>query len=497
MPPASRKIPALMFMGTGSDVGKSVLVAGLCRVFARQGLKVKPFKPQNMSNNAAVTQDGGEIGRAQALQAYAAGCKTMVHMNPILLKPESDSGSQVIVQGSRWETLKARDYFKKKSELLPKVMESFEFLSDEADLILVEGAGSPAEINLRAGDIANMGFAEAAKIPVILIGDIERGGVIASLVGTKHVLTAEDAHRIKGFIVNRFRGDVSLFDQGRAEIEQRTGWQDFGVVGYFPPAKDLPAEDSLGLSSGPSRSGAIKIAVPELSRIANFDDLDPLRLEPDVELVIVRQGDALPGDADLVLLSGSKSTIGDLANFRVNGWDIDLAAHMRRGGRVIGLCGGYQMLGKTISDPQGIEGPAQTVQGLGYLEVDTVLTPKKRTELIDALHLGSSTDVTGYEIHVGRTDGPDRLRPMFSIAGEAEGAQSEDGKAMGTYLHGLFQADAFRAAFLKSLGATSGLAYGAHIARTLDLLADHLERQIDTEALLNLARKLARSQESG
>lgn len=485
--------PAIMFMGTGSDVGKSVLVAGLCRVFARRGLSVRPFKPQNMSNNAAVTADGGEIGRAQALQARAAGAPTTVHMNPLLLKPESDSGSQIIVQGKRWRTMAARDYLKQKAILLPKVLESFELLAKDADLILVEGAGSPAEINLRAGDIANMGFAEAANLPVALIGDIERGGVIASLVGTRHVLNEADNARIKGFIVNRFRGDVALFEAGRQEIARRTGWSDLGLVRYFPLARDLPAEDSLGLMSGPRGEGArrnnyLKIAVPELSRIANFDDLDPLRLEAQVELSIIRQGDALPGDADLVILAGSKSTIGDLENLRANGWDIDLMAHVRRGGRILGLCGGYQMLGKEISDPTGIEGPIRQVPGLGFLDVTTELSPNKRTELVTAQHLASDRPVTGYEIHVGRTVGPDRARPLFAVEGSDEGAQSQDGRVAGTYLHGIFQSDSFRAAYLSALGASSHLAYSDHIDTVLDHLADSLEDELSIDLIFDLAR---------
>ncbi|MBO6508724.1 MAG: cobyric acid synthase, partial [Roseibium sp.] len=406
------RTPAVMVQGTGSNVGKSLIVAGLCRLFANRGLAVRPFKPQNMSNNAAVTADGGEIGRAQALQAMGCRVPLSVHMNPVLLKPETDTGAQVIVQGTRFGTMRAREYGKQKSELLPRVIESFSETSSRADLVFVEGAGSPAEINLRAGDIANMGFAEAADLPVILCADIDRGGVIASVVGTHAVLEPEERQRVKGFFINRFRGDPSLFDEGMREIETRTGWKGLGVVPWFADAGKLPAEDALGLADGLG-DGKLKIVVPVISRIANFDDLDPLRLEEDVTLQLVQPGDPLPGDADIVLLPGSKSTVGDLAFFRAQGWDIDLRAHHRRGGHILGVCGGYQMLGRTISDPEGIEGAPGTVEGLGFLDVDTILTSEKSTVPASGTHIASGASVSGYEIHVGRTDGPDCARPMM------------------------------------------------------------------------------------
>ena len=378
---------SLMIQGAGSNVGKSMLVAGLARAYLRRGLTVRPFKPQNMSNNAAVTCDGGEIGRAQALQARAAGIEPTTDMNPVLLKPESDIGAQVVVHGQRIATLKARDYTAMKASLMPAVLESFNRLSQGVDLVLIEGAGSPAEINLRAGDIANMGFAEAANVPVVLVGDIDRGGVIAQLVGTHVVLSEPDRARIKGFIVNKFRGDVSLFDDGVTEIINRTGWTNIGVLPWFADAWRLPAEDVMDIAS--TRGGNFKIAVPRLSRIANFDDLDPLAAEPDVSVEIIEAGRPLPGDADLVLIPGSKSTIADLAYFREQGWDIDLAAHIRRGGHVLGLCGGYQMLGKQIIDQGGIEGRAGTYQGLGLLDVVTVMSPQKR---VRNLHRHLSAD---------------------------------------------------------------------------------------------------------
>ena len=295
-----------------------------------------------------MTEDGGEIGRAQMLQARAARVAPTVHMNPVLLKPETETGAQVIVQGRRWATLNARDYGRRKSELLPAVRESFGRLERDFDIVLVEGAGSPAEINLRHGDIANMGFATAADVPVALVGDIDRGGVIAALIGTHVLLEDAERARVKAFIINRFRGDASLFDAGTAEIVRRTGWKALGIVPYFPEAGRLPAEDVLGLPAATKKAGArIRIAVPRLPRIANFDDLDPLRAEPDADVLIVESGQAIPGNCDLVLIPGSKATIADLRALRSSGWDIDIAAHVRRGGRVLGLCGGYQMLGRS------------------------------------------------------------------------------------------------------------------------------------------------------
>ncbi len=483
------RTPAVMIQGTGSNVGKSLIVAGLCRLFTNRGLSVRPFKPQNMSNNAAVTADGGEIGRAQALQAMGCKVPLSVHMNPVLLKPETDTGAQVIVQGKRFGTMRAREYGKQKAEFLPKVLESFSQIASEADLVLVEGAGSPAEINLRSGDIANMGFAEAADLPVILCADIDRGGVIASVVGTHAVLEQAERDRIKGFFINRFRGDPSLFDEGMREIETRTEWTGLGVVPWFADAGKLPAEDALGLADG-FGSGGLKIAVPVNSRIANFDDLDPLRLEPDVTLELVQPGDPLPADADVVLLPGSKSTVGDLTFFREQGWDIDLKAHYRRGGHILGVCGGYQMLGKTISDPGGIEGPPGTVEGLGFLDVETVLTPEKATIAATGRHMASDAPVSGYEIHIGHTSGPDCERPMMLLSGDRpDGAVSKDGRVAGTYVHGLFTNDAFRSAYLKAFGARSNFAYDQSIDRILDDLACHLETVFEPDKIMEIARR--------
>ncbi|MCJ2073360.1 cobyric acid synthase [Methylobacterium sp. J-030] len=480
-----------MIQGTGSDVGKSLLVAGLARAFTDRGLAVRPFKPQNMSNNAAVTADGGEIGRAQALQARAARVAPSIHMNPVLLKPQSEIGSQVVVQGRMVATVKARDYQAWKPRLMSAVLESFTRLSEEADLVLVEGAGSASEVNLRAGDIANMGFARATNTPVVLVGDIDRGGVIASLVGTKAVIDPDDAALIAGFIVNRFRGDPSLFADGMRLIAERTGWAALGLVPHFPDAARLPAEDVLGLAGSDARkSGAVTVAVPVLPRIANFDDLDPLRAEPGVSVVLVRPGTPIPAEAALVLLPGSKTTIDDLEAFRDAGWDVDLRAHVRRGGRVLGLCGGYQMLGKSLADPHGIEGAPRTVPGLGLLDVDTVMTPEKRLAAVTGTSLPDGVPFAGYEMHIGATEGPDAARPLLRLAdGRLDGAVSADGRVAGTYVHGLFADDAQRAAWLVRLGtASEGAAYEAGVEAALDGLARHIAAHVDCDRLLALAR---------
>ncbi|HTN98853.1 MAG TPA: cobyric acid synthase [Nordella sp.] len=479
-----------MLMGTGSDVGKSLIAAGLCRLFADRGLAIGPFKPQNMSNNAAVTVDGGEIGRAQALQARAARIAPSVHMNPVLLKPETTIGAQVIVQGKRAATQSARDFFRARGQYMPAILDSFRRLAGEADLIIVEGAGSPAEVNLRQGDLANMGFAEAADVPVILIGDIHRGGVIASLVGTQAILPANDAQRIKGFLINNFHGDPDLFSEGVSFTEARTNWPCLGVVPHFAEARLLPAEDAVALEkAGLSGGGKFHIAVPRLPRIANFDDLDPLKLEPGVTLEIVQPGRPLPRNADLVIIPGSKSTIGDLAALRAQGWHIDLEAHHRQGGAVLGLCGGYQMLGRMIHDPQGLEGPPGSSPGLGLLDIETTLLPDKTLTRVEARHAASGLAVTGYEIHLGHTQGPDCTRP-FTFIGEApDGARSIDGRVMGSYIHGLFSSDAFRRHFLSHLGAEAGtLAFEQTVDDTLDKLARHLARHVDIERLLGFAR---------
>ncbi len=491
----------MMLQGTGSDVGKSLLVAGLGRAYMRRGLAVRPFKPQNMSNNAAPAAgcDGaiGEIGRAQALQARACGIAPSVDMNPVLLKPQSEVGAQVVVHGRVTGNADARAYHDLKPQLLPAVLESFERLQKDADLVLVEGAGSPAETNLRSGDIANMGFAEAAGAPVTLVGDIERGGVIASLVGTWTLLDAGERARICGYIVNKFRGDPSLFDDAHADIHAHTGLRSFGVVPWFEAAHRLPAEDSASLArqteGSNNANGAIRIAVPRLPRIANFDDLDPLRAEPDVALTLVAPGEPLPAGADLIILPGSKSTLADLAELRRQGWDIDILAAARGGAKVLGVCGGYQMLGRTITDPDGREGPAGSAEGLGLLDVETVIGGDKSLAPVTGRAADGDIALAGYEMHMGRTTGPDAARPVLTLAGDGQprpdGATSPDGRIAGTYVHGLFAADAYRHHFLSKIrhGRQSTLSYDALVEQTLDDLAGHLEANLDLDALLAAA----------
>ena len=484
------RTPALMIQGTGSNVGKSLLVAGLCRAYARRGRRVRPFKPQNMSNNAAVTPDGGEIGRAQALQARACGLAPSVHMNPVLLKPQTEIGAQVVVQGRVLTTCSARDYASLKPGLMPHVLESFAAIGRGADLVLAEGAGSPAEVNLRAHDIANMGFAQAADLPVVLVGDIDRGGVIAALVGTHALLEPAERARLEGYLINKFRGDPALFDEAHPVIAARTGMRSYGVIPWFEPAHRLPAEDVLALDErATSKHGAIRIAVLRFPRIANFDDLDPLAAEPDVELRVVAPGTPLPGDADLVILPGAKATLGDLAALRAEGWDVDLRAHVRRGGAVLGICGGFQMLGRRIADPAGIEGPPGAAGGLGLLDLETVLTGEKQLREVRGREVVSGKRVHGYKMHLGRTGGLALARPMLDLDGRPDGAVSADGRVMGCYVHGLFAADDFRHAFLARLKerVSSGLGFEQQIESTLDALADHLEAHVDLDGLLALA----------
>lgn len=486
---------AVMLQGTGSNVGKSVLAAGILRALANRGYAVRPFKPQNMSNNAAVAADGGEIGRAQALQARAARVPPSVHMNPVLLKPSSDTGAQIVVRGRVEGVARAREFQSVKCRLLPVVMESFARLREAADFVVVEGAGSASETNLRRADIANMGFAAAADIPVVLVGDIDRGGVIAALVGTKTVIAPADAALIAGFVVNKMRGDLSLFDDGMADIAVRTGWPALGLVPFFEAARLLPAEDAYDLSersrTAPVRDvgGGVRIAVPSLPRIANFDDFDPLEAEPGVDLVMVERGAPLP-DADLVILPGSKATVADLAALRAEGWDIDILAHRRRGGRVLGLCGGYQMLGKRISDPGGLEGAPAAVEGLGLLDVETVLTGPKTVAEIAGETVAGGCAFSGYEIHMGKTAGPDAERPVHRLSdGRPDGARSPDGRVAGTYVHGLFAGDRYRSEWLRGLGSETAIDdHHALIERTLDDLAAHLEAHLDIDRLIAMAR---------
>ena len=476
-----------MIQGVGSNVGKSLLVAGLCRAFWRRGLTVSPFKPQNMSNNAAVTIDGGEIGRAQALQAMAAKVEAHSDLNPVLLKPQSEVGAAVILQGKYLDSVRARDYARFKPQLMTAILDSFHRVERASDLVLIEGAGSPAETNLRAGDIANMGFAEAVNAPVLLVGDIDRGGVIAQLVGTRTVLAKPDRDRIKGFIINKFRGDLAIFSPALDDIVSRTGWHAIGVMPWFGAARKLPSEDAQDIRSK-TGDGRFRIAVPRLSRIANFDDLDPLSQEPGVTVEMIEPGDPLPAGADLVLIPGTKSTIADLAFFRAEGWDIDLAAHIRRGGHVLGICGGYQMLGREVIDSDGLEGQPARVDGLGHLDVVTRMTAEKSLANVKAEYLQNGLVLDGYEIHIGTTTGPDCTRGWLSVNDRIEGAQSRDGRVQGSYLHGLFASNRFRQAYLQALGAeTSGFDYQREVETTLEALADTVERNLDLDLVLRLA----------
>ncbi len=480
-----------MIQGTGSDVGKSLIVAGLCRVARNRGLKVLPFKPQNMSNNAAVTADGGEIGRAQALQARAAGVAPTVHMNPVLLKPQSEIGSQIIVQGRVEGTAKARDYQALKPKLMASVLDSFQRLKADADLVLIEGAGSAAEINLRANDIANMGFARAADVPVVLLGDIDRGGVIAQIVGTKAVLDPADAAMVAGFLVNRFRGDPTLFEDGMRLIAEKSGWKSFGLIPHFRDAFRLPAEDAVALDRRKAaRDAPITIAVLQLPRISNFDDFDPLAAESGVKLLMIRRGEAIPGDADLVIIPGSKATIADLEALKAEGWDIDLKAHIRRGGRVLGVCGGYQMLGNRVEDPFGIEGAKGGIDGLGLLDVDTVMASNKTLLAVSGADIDGNAPFSGYEMHIGVTLGPDASRPILRFSdGKVDGARSVDDRVRGVYVHGLFADDRQRARWLDWIGAKgSDLAYDQLVEDTLEALAAHLEMYVDVDGIIGLAR---------
>lgn len=479
---------ALMLQGTGSDVGKSVLVAGLCRALANRGLRVLPFKPQNMSNNAAVTVDGGEIGRAQALQAIACRAEPHTDMNPVLLKPQADQTSQLIVHGRVRGTLGSGNFRAARGVLLDEVMQSFRRLEQACDIVVVEGAGSPAEINLRQGDIANMGFARAADVPVVLIGDIDRGGVIASVVGTHAVLDAGDAAMIRGFIINKFRGDPALFADGYREIERRSGWRGFGLVPWLPETARLPSEDAVRLERPANRSGnRIVIACPILPRISNFDDLDPLMLEPGVELVMVPPGQPIPAEAVLIVLPGSKATLADLVAVRAQGWDIDILAHHRRGGLTLGVCGGYQMLGMRIADPLGLEGAPGEAAGLGLLDVETVLTAAKALRPVRGQALGARFD--GYEMHMGETSGPGTQHPFATFDdGRSDGAVSATGRVMGSYVHGLLADPAQRAALLARLGVEAGgVDYRASVDAALDEIAAALETHLDIDGLVALA----------
>jgi len=486
-----------MIQGCGSDVGKSLLVAGLCRLFTNRGLVVRPFKPQNMSNNAAVTADGGEIGRAQALQAIACRTPPTVHMNPVLLKPQSSNVSQLIVRGQRVGDIAAMAYGEPRGHLLHIAVESYRSLQGEADLVLVEGAGSPAETNLREHDIANMGFAHVADVPVILAADIERGHAIAALAGAHAVLDVPDRNRIRGFIINKFRGDTRLFAEGLLTIQRHTGWPGFGVVPWLPAAARLPAEDAASLEAAlPSHTGGpVRIGILKLPHIANFDDFDPLLLDPQLSIEYILPGRALPAGLQLVIIPGSKATVSDLEFLYREGWHIDLAAHVRRGGRVLGICAGYQMLGRSIDDREGLEGPPRTIEGLGYLDVDTVLASRKALRIVAGHFCDSDATFSGYEMHMGVTRGADgERRPYLRFRdGSFDGASSSDGRVAGCYVHGLVRDPSARQWLLSTLGAaSSGIDYDSSVDSALDEIATTLATTLDIGALLALSQEARR-----
>ena len=466
----------LMVQGTTSDAGKSTVVAALCRLLKRRGCKVAPFKPQNMALNSAVTADGGEIGRAQALQAIGAGVEAHTDMNPVLLKPSSDVGAQVIIHGRVRAEMNARDYHQYKTVAMEAVLESHRRLSAQYEAIIVEGAGSPAEINLRDRDIANMGFAEAVDCPVILVADIDRGGVFAHLVGTLSCLSESERRRIVGFVINRFRGDISLLEPGLEWLEEKTGKPVLGVLPYLHGLY-LDAEDAV--QPAQTGRGHFRVVVPSLPRMSNHTDFDALRAHPDVDLRFVREGEAIP-PADLIVLPGSKNTRGDLAWLRQQGWPEQLARHLRYGGKVIGICGGFQMLGTSVSDPHGLEGKPGTSEGLGLFEMDTVLAPEKRLAQVSGYcAFGARQDarVQGYEIHMGVSSGAALASPAFLVDGRKEGAMSQDGQVLGTYLHGLFDHPDACHALLQWAGLRSETRVDAHALReaSIDRIADAAE----------------------
>ncbi|MCY4053326.1 MAG: cobyric acid synthase [Hyphomicrobiales bacterium] len=486
----TRAMSAIMLMGTCSNAGKSLLATGLCRALVRRGLRVRPFKPQNMSNNAAVTIEGGEIGRAQALQARACGVPPASVMNPVLLKPQGESKAQLVVRGEIVGAMSAREYHRRAREFLPTVLKSYRELANESDIVVVEGAGSPAEANLRTNDIANMGFAKAAGVNSVLIGDIERGGVIASIVGTMQLLDADDRQHMRGFIVNRFRGDAGLFTEGMDIIERHSGLMPLGLVPFFSQASNLPAEDSLDINTDTrKREGSIRIAVPRLARMANFDDFDPLLAETDVSLLFVPPGEVFPGNLDAVILPGSKATRADLAFMREQGWDVDILAHRRRGGHILGICAGYQMLGKRVIDNEGIEGDAGESAGLGLLESETLLRPTKTLQEVRGKD-STGVSLRGYEMHIGETVA-NTARPMLMLENPSRqhGEISADGRIEGCYLHGIFSDDGFRHAWLNRLRkrVPGGLAYEQQVEETLDALSKHIEQHINIERLLKIA----------
>jgi adenosylcobyric acid synthase len=479
----------LMVQGTTSDAGKSTLATALCRWLRRQGVAVVPFKPQNMALNSAVTADGGEIGRAQAVQAQAAGLPAHTDMNPILLKPNSDVGAQVIIHGRAVTNMDAVAYHDYKRVAMEAVLESHGRLSTAYEVVVVEGAGSPAEINLRANDIANMGFAEAVDCPVILIADIDKGGVFAHLVGTLELLSPSEQARVQGFVINRFRGDIALLQPGLDWLEQRTGKPVLGVLPYLMDFH-LEAEDAIDVRQSAKGEQTLKVVVPVLPRISNHTDFDPLRLHPQVDLRFIGLGQAVPA-ADLIVLPGSKSVRADLAWLRENGWDRVIQRHLRYGGKVLGICGGLQMLGEGIADPLGLEGPAGQSDGLGLLELSTELAASKQLRNVRGRLAFGEAAISGYEIHAGVSSGPALERAAVRLDdGRCDGAISEDGQVLGTYLHGLFEVPDACQALLHWAGleAAQRIDYQAMRERDIERLADLVDTHLDTTRLRALCR---------
>ncbi|EOW2076317.1 cobyric acid synthase [Vibrio mimicus] len=477
---------ALMVQGTTSDAGKSVLVAGLCRVLARRGIKVAPFKPQNMALNSAVTPDGGEIGRAQAVQAQACGIAPSVHMNPVLLKPNSDTGAQVILQGRALSNMEANAYHDYKKVAMDTVMDSFQRLQNDYEAVMIEGAGSPAEINLRANDIANMGFAEKADVPVIIVADIDRGGVFAHLYGTLALLSESEQARVKGFVINRFRGDIALLQSGLDWLEQKTGKPVIGVLPYLH-GFDLEAEDAISAHQTLSADRQLRVAVPVFTRISNHTDFDPLRLNPNIDFRYVGRGESLSG-ADLIILPGTKSTRADLAYLRSQGWDKEILRHMRLGGKVMGICGGFQMLGKWVHDPLGIEGEAGSSEGLGLFAMETELTAEKRLTNVQGTLMLDGQDVIaqGYEIHAGRsTWAEDQESPILLSDGSVDGLVSDCNQLFGTYLHGIFDRPETALRVCQWAGAAEIEQYDHRAVqeRAIDRIADAIEEHLDLKLL--------------
>jgi len=482
---AGRSSITLMVQGCTSDAGKSTVVAALCRWFARRGYSVAPFKPQNMALNSAVTVDGGEIGRSTALQALACGIEPHSDMNPVLLKPQTDMGAQVILRGQVLGNMQALDYHGYKKIASEAVLAAWTDLSARYDVIIAEGAGSPAEINLRENDIANMGFAEMVDCPVILVADIDRGGVFAHLTGTLDLLSRTEQQRTLGFVINRFRGDLSLLQGGLDWLEDRTGKPMFGVLPYLH-SLTLDAEDAVA-EQGDHDTDALKVVVPLLPRMSNHNDFDPLRLHPQVDLRFVKMGEAWPA-ADLAILPGSKATRADLAFLREQGWDTQIEKHLRYGGKVLGICGGFQMLGERIHDPDGLESDAGSSPGLGWLPMSTRLIAGKQLRNVQGVFLPTQTTIHGYEIHNGISAGPALSRPMLKLGVRDEGAISDDGQIMGCYLHGLFDSAEAGNAILQWAGLHGDRAvdYDDHRQKDLDRLADLIEGHLDTERLLSV-----------